>query len=433
MASSQSSLDYNSKAQRRFVVLVLVSCLFLQRFGFPASGTEISVAVPITGLMAVWYLAKRVLVFDANRLAIMLGLVGIALLSFNLQVNNPSATVTRTSVPSLISWLGMTSFAVLRFSKPMDERVFFGLVTRCLSWIAIFGIAAFLAQFAGVRLFSFEGFLPDKYSFEPMYHVVIAMPGSGIIRANGFFLVEPSVFSQFMALGLACEWINERRTAVLILFLFALFAAISGTGWLVVGTFVLSLSLVSGGRGLGLGIMFSCCCAIAFFVIGFVLPEVTNELIARTGEFWAPGSSGYGRFATPIMALGQMFRTQPMALLTGLGPGSSQTLAAITYEYGTSSPGKILLEYGVFGLIAYTALILANRRTQAQKVVLWPLLSILVLGGAYDHFAPVLFPVLLIGTVANLCSMETRVVAARSPGNNGAPATSYNRTVFRGS
>ncbi|MBV8592530.1 MAG: hypothetical protein JO212_21140 [Acetobacteraceae bacterium] len=128
-----------------------------------------------------------------------------------------------------------------------------------------------------------------------------------------------------------------------------------------------------------------------------------------------------------------MFRTQPMALLTGLGPGSSQTLAAITYEYGTSSPGKILLEYGVFGLIAYTALILANRRTQAQKVVLWPLLSILVLGGAYDHFAPVLFPVLLIGTVANLCSMETRVVAARSPGNNGAPATSYNRTVFRGS
>ncbi|MBV8092442.1 MAG: hypothetical protein JOY71_18040 [Acetobacteraceae bacterium] len=420
MAANESLRDYNSRAQRRFVVVLLAACLVLQRFGFPSSGTEISIAVPITAAMSCWYLGKGVLAIDRTRLAIMLALVAIALLSFNLQINAPLAIVTRTSVPSLLFWLGITSVAVLRFTTPMDERVFFGLVSRCLSWIAVCGIAEFLAQFVGVKLFSFQSFLPEKYSFEPMYNVVTpATAGSSILRSNGFFLVEPSVFSQFIAIGLACEWMNERRPVTLSVFLFALFCSVSGTGWLAVGAFVLGLTVSSSGRGLAMGIMFSCICALAFFVIGLVLPEATETLQSRIGEFWMPGSSGYLRFATPIMALSHIFDQEPFAMLTGMGPGSATTLATITYEYGTGTPGKILLEYGLFGLIAYVALILANRRTRAQTAVLMPVLVVLMLGGGYDHFPPVLFPVLLIATIANLSSARRpeKVITSRLSGN----------------
>ena len=167
-------MAYHAKGQRTFVLVMLVSCLVLQRVGLPAGADAVvSIAAPVGGMLAIWYIWTGVLSFDRKRVGIMLGLVGVALISVNLHRNVPIAMVTRNSAFSLFFWLCLTAFGTLRFTKPMDERVFFAILIRCLAFIAISGIAQFFAQFVGIKVFSFGGLLPAHFPMERFYNVEI--------------------------------------------------------------------------------------------------------------------------------------------------------------------------------------------------------------------------------------------------------------------
>jgi hypothetical protein len=401
------SLERRDRKAEIFVMTTLLTSFVLQRFGVPFGAQLISVSVPIVGVMAVWYLWNGVVGIDRRRVAIMLGLISVVILSLNYTKNSPYPFVVRASLTSLLYWLLLTSFAILAFTKSMHEADFFRMVIRVLAFIGVCGIGEFLAQFLGVKLFSFAQFLPARFSFEPHYNVVIQVANTSLIKANGFFLVEPSTFSQFMALGLACEWVNKRRPWFVALFLFALFSAVSGTGWLVVAGFVAYIGLTSGSRGLKTAFLFSCICVLTFGIIGLVLPDITATLTGRVGEFGLAGTSGNGRFVMPFVVMSDVYHRAPEAFFTGIGPGSTDNILGITYDYGLSTPVKILLEYGILGVLGYLVLILANERTPRQNTLLVPALIILLFGGTNTHFAPVLFPILLITTVANLHTDKT--------------------------
>jgi len=397
---------HHARGQRNFVLIVMLSCLVLQRFGMPA---PISVPGVIGCLAAGWYLWTGILSFDRKRVGIMLGLVAFGLIAVNLHKSMPVAMVTRNSMVSFLYWLVITGFGALRFTRKMDERVFFDLVVRCLAFIAVCGMIAFFAQFAGVRIFSFKSFVPASLSMEALYNVEIPLSGT-IIKANGFFLVEPSTFSQFMALGLICEWMASRRPTYIALFLVAMFCSASGTGWMVVGAFVLYTGFTKGGRGLWVALVFSCVCLLAFIVISFIFPAITDSLAGRIHEINMQGTSGNERFVTPILVMGEVLHAAPWAFFTGIGPGGVESLAGITFVYDMNTPIKIILEYGVFELILYLTLILWNHRTERQNAVLLPLLVLLLIAGGNEHFPPILFPVLLIATVANLMPREETAV-----------------------
>ena len=324
----------DGKAQTTFVLTTLLSSLLLQRFGIPFGQQLVSVSVPIVGVVVVWYLWVGVLDLNRHRVAILFGVLAVALLSYNHSVNAPFPFVTKISQASLLYWLLLTSFAVLRFSQPMEEGAFFRAVIRVLGFIAICGLGAFAAQFAGLTLFSFSNFLPAQFSFEPFYNVVIPIGDTTWFKANGLFLVEPSTFSQFMALGLICEWVNERRPWIIGLFLFALFSAVSGTGWLAVGGFVAYIGLTSGSRGLATAIGLSCVCVFAFVATGFILPDVTGTLTGRVDEFGLQGTSGNGRFVTPFLVTSHIYDLAPQAFFTGAGPGSSDTFSVFPMPMG---------------------------------------------------------------------------------------------------
>ncbi len=402
----------------RFVGAILAVCLLLQRFAVPFGSLELSVAAPLGLLLAVWGLAAGILTLDRRRAACFLGLCAMALVATAMHVNVPVAIAPRISLNSLAYWLVITAFAILRLREPMPEAQFFRLVSTWLTVVAAAGVLAFIGQFVGLTLFSFSHLVPARLLIEDQYAVVIPLKGSGILRANGFFLVEPSVFSQFMAVGIIIEWLTFRRPPRMLLYVAALLMAVSGTGWLVLTAFLLSflptLSLRRLLQVFGLLLV----CAAAIVAASFILPTITADLFDRTGELSQPGSSGYARFVTPFMALGHVLHDAPWTLVTGLGPGASQDLL-LPFKYTLNTPVKIVMEYGVFGLSMYLGVILMARRSARQRALLVPLMVLLMFTGGYQEFPPILLPVLLIATVAVLREGGT---PRQAPSARGAPA-----------
>ncbi len=382
-----------------FTWATLFSCLALQRFAFPAGGgLKISVATPLVLGLAAWALVSGTMTIDRRRMALYLGLCAVALFSVGAKINMPLGIAPRMSTASLAYWLAITGFAVLRFRRPMSETAFFRIVALCLVVVAGAGLAQFVLQFVGLRLFAFDGIVPGNLLIEDQYAVATPMD-FGLFKSNGFFLIEPSVFSQFMALGVIVETLCFRRPVHLALFFAGLLVSVSGTGWMVLGSYIVVLAVSSGLRGLLAAVALTAGCALAFTVLSFALPDVADMMSGRLTEFTLPGTSGYERFVTPFMALQSVLEAAPWTIFTGVGPGGSEQLT-VPYFYRLNTPVKVLMEYGAFGLTFYLGLLTVGTRTKKQAMLLVPLLVLLLLTGGYHQFSPILFAILLIGSVA---------------------------------
>jgi hypothetical protein len=385
----------------RFVGITFAICLFLQRFALPYGSLEVSVSTPLVLLLSGWGLMVGVITIDRRRIAYFLGLVACGMIATAVHATDPLAIAPRTSLNSLVYLLAMTGFAVLRLRTPMEERRFFTLLTTMLELIAVAGIAQFIAQLVGLSLFSFSGFVPANLLIERQYDVVATIPGSNLLRSNGFFLVEPSVFSQFMAVGIIVEWLLFRRPARLLLYMVGLLVSVSGTGWLILFVFVVELAFVTGALGVLRALVLAGTCVLVLALTNLVMPDIIGVLTERSGELSVQGSSGYDRFVTPFMVLAQVLSIAPWSIITGIGPGASQQLL-VPYFYVLNTPAKIMLEYGAPGLLFYLLLLLHAVRTPAQWLLIPPLFVLLMFTGGYQEFSPILFPVLLISTVALL-------------------------------
>ena len=94
-----------------------------------------------------------------------------------------------------------------------------------------------------MQVFSFKDYVPDSLLFESGYNLKIDFGISSLLKSNGFFLVEPSVMSQFMAMGIIIEVLYFRRLVWLGVLGLALVLAESGTGILVLAAFVVAVAL----------------------------------------------------------------------------------------------------------------------------------------------------------------------------------------------
>jgi len=282
----------------------------------------------------------------------------------------------------------------------MDETRFFSLVNRVFVWIAVAGVLQFAAQLVGIKLFAFAGMLPRSILIEEQFHVAAPF-AFGLMRANGFFLVEPSTYAQFMAAGIIIEILYFRRYLVLGILFTGLFLSASGTGWLVLGAFIVGVALTNGKAGIILSLVTAALIAVIFVALTIFLPNVVEGLSSRLHEFSLPGTSGYERFITPFMLATDVFSYSPLAILTGIGPGASVDVQ-VPYVYGVNAPIKIIMEYGTFGLLLYLMVMITATRTSRQRALVIPMMCLLLFSGGNQLFSPILFPVFLIITIANL-------------------------------
>lgn len=384
-----------------FTTAILCACLFLQRFGVPLGGQSVSLVGPIGLALAVLGLLTGALAFSTWRLVAFLALTGIAALGMVWQSSVPSSFDGGSQLQSTAQFLLLTSFAVFSFAQPVSEGRFFARVNFWLAVIAVAGIAQFVAQFAGLGLFAFTGLLPESILFEARYNLQIPIGFAGLFKANGFFLVEPSVFSQFMAVGLIIEILLGRRLKYLVLFSAGLMLSVSGTGWIVLASFVVSAALGMGLRGLAIAAGTLLAAAIMALAVVQFAPDLADAFGERLSEVSRMGTSGHLRFITPFWLLDDVLTRAPAAALVGIGGGISEKLT-MPYDYNVNTPIKVALEYGFPALVAYLALFVLGAKSPVQGGLVAPVIVLFLFTGAYQQFPPVLFLLLLLISVARL-------------------------------
>ena len=395
----------------RFTVWVLLASLLLQRFAIPIGELPLSVVAPIGLLCGAYWLLSGALVLDGRRVAALLVIAAMGCLSAIVSMAGTTARLAAISWTSLAQFLLLSSFALLAFREPVDEERFFRAINRWLFFIGVAGIAQFFAQFVGVSIFAFSDYgFPIKFTQEYVFYNTVQTAGaSTVIKSNGFFLVEASIYSQMAAIGLCIELVYFRRLRHLAVFALSLVVAISGTGMMVLGAFVLGAVISMGARGAAIAFAALVVPTLALGVLALVQPDLFNYFIGRAAEFSAPGSSAHLRFITPFWALADVLDETPLSLLIGGGAGASERLyTQLTYAYNINTPLKIVVEYGVPGLVAYLALFLAADRTPRQSALMLPAMMLFLFTGAYSQFAPILFPILLMTSVARLKPPATK-------------------------
>lgn len=386
---------------------ILVACLFLQRFGLQFDAQGMNIVGPIGLGLGAWGLASGTLSLDRRRLALYLFLVMWVAIGVAVHAAWPPAYGVVPSMPSAIQYLVLTSFLTLTFTERMDERVFFHGVNVLFGLVAAAGILQFLAQLVGIRVFSFSGILPAAILIEFGFNVEIQSGIGSLLKANGFFLVEPSVFSQIMALGLIVNLLAFRQAGYICLFVAGLLLSFSGTGWIMLAAFVLGTGASMGLRGLMLAAMMLALLGLVLAVVLFLSPDVATMLNGRAGEVFVPGTSGHMRFVTPFWVMSDVVQHIPMVPYLGLGAGTSERLA-MPYEYTVNTPVKIALEFGVPALAAYILLFVIADRTPLQRAIAPPAIVMMLFTGSYAQFPPVLFLVALIVCMARLRSEPVR-------------------------
>jgi hypothetical protein len=362
-------------------IFALMSLTVLDRFGLRATETySINPAlVALYGLVAV-ALWTRSAQFNGVGALTFVGIVTVAGLSFVLNLSLDSHKYT-----SLTS-LGLLLVLYAPFAVCLRPTVGTTALWRwMMKWFIVFcvglavaGIVQFYAQFVfhAPWLFDYTNFIPPMIRSSGVYNTVNHSSVS-VIKSNGFFLREASGFSWYMALALVCEWSLKKRRLVMAVLALAIVVSYSGSGLLALGV---ALLFPLGQRTLQR--------VLAVIVVGIIVYVLLGDVlnltytVGRIGEF-EPGatkSSAYCRFILPAKVASEQIDSDLWTALLGHGPGTMQKM----FDTCETTYGKVLFEYGLFGAIAFAALILAavNRAGAPIRVRVVLIVQWLLLGGS---------------------------------------------------
>jgi hypothetical protein len=346
------------------IFLTAFSQVFLSRFGIPI-GSDFSLSPCYFFLYLSIFIAakKRLLYID---IALALLFLGVVLSSaFSYFIGEPEKSLSSLT----LLWFIYLPFVFMPRTKTTDygDRGFLNLYYKFLMFLAVSGIVQFLCQFLFRPdwLFDYRPLLPVYMQNKNPMNTVI--PIGGFIKSNGFFLLEPAYFSQWMAYGIAIFLLGTGSYLACVLFFLGLLVSFSGTGLILLGViFTLAAFFPKRGRLL---IVLSC---IVFFMLSSLLSK-DNLLISRLDEFKGDAgvrtTSAAARFKNPAIVIKEGLMKSPTRFLLGYGPG---TISKVTRDYETHDPvwAKLFFEYGIVGgcfLIAY--LYLSCRKTNGSALI----------------------------------------------------------------
>ncbi len=354
---------------------MLLSVTVLQRFSLSLGATQVEASFFVVPPLILFLIATNNVRVDKWRL--LAGSAAMTLLAV--------AVVFSDRLVSLTSFLYLIAiYSCFVGVLPMQSdrlRDHLGPFRTLMFGLALCGIGQFAAQLVvpGTRLFTFDGLVPEFLLLDGYNTVIPLYFGSAMYKCNGLFFLEPSIFSQYIALAVLIELAFFKitpRTIVL---------GIAGT-------------LTFSGTGLGLLIVFGVIALVqrrrfAWLALGAAAvpiflsqPWVQLVFTDRIAEFGTRTTSGFARFISPFWLIRDSLLDDPLRFFFGRGPGTTHELIGqVAHDYEAYDPtwAKLLLEYGLLGFIAFLAFIAiclfgrSHSRTLAAAV----LFSYLFLGG----------------------------------------------------
>ncbi len=337
------------------IAVILIGCIFLQRLAVGVGEMQLSLSF-LVGYGVLAYLLLRGRLAMSFPLAIMF-MVVMAMLTLSM--------IRSGSTSSIMSFFYLFSiYGLYLFKMRGGQEAAAGihdLFQRLMMAAAACGIAQFCLQFVLPLelIFPLETFVPSAFLFgSEFYNVVIPLTyGSDIYKSNGIFFLEPSFFSQFLAIAVILELLGRQRALRLALYAGGLLVAYSGTGLLLIALMLPYVLLRRGNLHI---LLFGLAGAV---VLAFSATALNLDIMfARVGEFNSEGSSGFARFISPFYLFRDFIDTSS-AFFFGHGPGSILgIMREASYKgYISHDPTwiKAVMEYGViagFLLIVYTGL-----------------------------------------------------------------------------
>jgi hypothetical protein len=332
----------------RFALLAapLIGATFLSKFGFPplaALGIGVSIFFVLAAIATGSVLGG--ISIEPRRLALFAAMIGILGLFQLFQPDSfsPSSLLLLVAVhlPYIFTVPGGND-------KDRVIKFFLGIVT-VFAWC---GIAQYCLQFfvnPGL-LFPIESFTPDRFIVQQFNHQAAMEYGSHEYRANGVFLLEPSFFSQILAVAMVAELCTLGRLSRLAVYALALIVSYSGTGLIVLAV-CLPLCLVAQRRWglLVWGLL------ILAVLVPLQLYFHAGRLLSRVTEFGSSQSSGYMRFVGGFNLFDRYLWQDPWRALFGYGAGSYIGYSSRVHYYAAAEMAlfKIVFEFGLVGAVAY--------------------------------------------------------------------------------
>ena len=378
--------DAGQWLSRAFPHVVCISCLLLQRFGATLGVGQIFLCTLVVPLAVGFLLAFRLARVEPLNFGFFLLMFCGLFTSAIGGVLYPDPEM-RFSLLSLIE-LGLIYLTLLPSpAAGFDTQHVLRILIFYLRLIAVAGLVEWALQFVGLKLFSFE----EKASWlrlvstEPGYDVVAPIRyGSGILRSNGFFLLEPAMLSQMMALAIVVDLFVRRRARFLPLYGAALLASYSGTGILAL-VIALALTGLTSPKQLPRIVLIGVVGVLMTSIVAVALPDQFSSLVDRASGH---DQSGQLRFASLLTVMHTIANNA--RIVVGFGPG-----AADGYTKGIAgsmSPAlKLFFDYGVIGLLLFVAyLVKLLWRNDARPLSFVCLVLFQVSGGTLV-FAPWVF------------------------------------------
>ena len=356
--------------RRILLTVVILSVTVFSRFGVNLGTYSLSfslIAIYVFVAVELWYGGLAV---APRRLVAYCACIVVAITSFVLNTNLSSVDRTSWTSLLLLATIYLPLVFVLLTEESEDSQTLWTM--RMFSNVALFcactGIAQFYAQFVfhSDWLFDFTPYLPTLLQGPGGYNTII--PVGALYKSNGFFFLEPSLFSFIMALALMGEIVLHKRAVRMAMFALALLLSYSGTGLLAL---IIGLMFPVGRRTLvQLPLLFA-----AGSVVYWLLGDSLNLsfTLGRIGEFNSEHSSAFIRYVAPMRLVLDSIDSDPWSTLFGHGPG---TITRIQQGFDFHDPtwAKLLFEYGLLGFAATVTLVvtvLKHRVTPIQVRATW--------------------------------------------------------------
>lgn len=392
-ADRQIDASLPSEADRRrsrlFAHLAFISCLCLQRFGLTIGEQSfVFFCLPLFLMLLAWVVVSGRGKVRVAPLVIFSLFVVEGLITTFVAINIPE-TRYQTSILSLFLLFTIHSCLLIGPTDRFDKAGTIDIFLFYARLAAALGIVQYLIQFAGLKIFSFMLAFPELspilvekfYNYNP-----IISYGSDIVRSNGFFLLEPSIFSQVLALAMLIEFFLKHSLKYFPLYGLAYLFSFSGTGLLAMAITIGILMSVDR-RYTGRVLLFIVTLAVLATVVALLLPDLFASLAGRANEGSHSGSSGYARYFAQFDFIGQY--TGKIRSLIGFGPGAMER--SEYFFKGSANPAlKLFIDYGILGLAIFASFLgAATWRRDLSVVSIFSLVNF-QLGGGNLVFPPII-------------------------------------------